>query len=99
MRTPAPCWRTEVCSVGVETTAGQLGVANTVNSPVDTERRVDLGGPALSIAAGGIQAAQSSPAPISWCVGDGADGKLGYGNTSNIGDDETPRSVGPVPLF
>jgi alpha-tubulin suppressor-like RCC1 family protein len=32
------------------------------------------------------------------CWGDGADGRLGYGNTATIGDDETPGSVAPVDL-
>ncbi len=32
------------------------------------------------------------------CWGYGGDGQLGYGNTDNIGDDETPGSVGPVDL-
>ncbi len=32
------------------------------------------------------------------CFGNGADGKLGYGNTQTIGDDETPASAGDVDL-
>jgi alpha-tubulin suppressor-like RCC1 family protein len=32
------------------------------------------------------------------CWGHGTEGALGYGNTNNIGDDETPASVGPVDL-
>ena len=32
------------------------------------------------------------------CWGFGADGRLGYGNTSSIGDDESPRSAGAVDL-
>ena len=32
------------------------------------------------------------------CWGLGTSGQLGYGNTSNIGDDETPGSAGPVDL-
>jgi alpha-tubulin suppressor-like RCC1 family protein len=31
------------------------------------------------------------------CWGNGSDGQLGYGNTNNVGDDETPASVGDVP--
>ena len=32
------------------------------------------------------------------CWGQGGGGELGYGNTTTIGDDETPGSVGPVDL-
>ncbi len=32
------------------------------------------------------------------CWGFGGDGRLGYGNTDSIGDNETPGSVGPVKL-
>ncbi len=32
------------------------------------------------------------------CWGYGGDGRLGYGNTSNVGDKQTPGSVGPVDL-
>jgi hypothetical protein len=32
------------------------------------------------------------------CWGYGADGRLGYGNTSNVGDSQTPGSAGPVNL-
>jgi cysteine-rich repeat protein len=32
------------------------------------------------------------------CWGEGSDGALGYGNTFDIGDDETPASAGPVPV-
>ncbi len=32
------------------------------------------------------------------CWGYGANGRLGYGNTENVGDDETPATAGPVDL-
>ena len=32
------------------------------------------------------------------CWGNGANGRLGYGSTSNVGDVQTPASVGPVDL-
>ena len=32
------------------------------------------------------------------CWGEASDGRLGYGNEDDIGDDETPDTVGPVPL-
>jgi alpha-tubulin suppressor-like RCC1 family protein len=34
-----------------------------------------------------------------YCWGLGLDGRLGYGNEASIGDDESPASVGPVPLL
>jgi hypothetical protein len=33
------------------------------------------------------------------CWGYGDDGKLGYGNTSDIGDDEVPALAGNVPVL
>lgn len=33
-----------------------------------------------------------------YCWGENYYGQLGYGNTANVGDDETPASVGPVDL-
>jgi len=33
------------------------------------------------------------------CWGENYDGQLGYGHPDNIGDDESPVSAGPVPLF
>ena len=33
------------------------------------------------------------------CWGDASNGRLGYGSSGDIGDDETPASVGPVQLF
>jgi hypothetical protein len=33
------------------------------------------------------------------CWGDAGFGQLGYANTVDIGDDETPASAGDVPLF
>ncbi|NJK32689.1 MAG: chromosome condensation regulator, partial [Deltaproteobacteria bacterium] len=33
-----------------------------------------------------------------YCFGEGLYGKLGYGSTENIGDDEWPSEAGPVPL-
>ncbi len=32
------------------------------------------------------------------CWGRGTSGQLGYGNEDNVGDDETPESVGATPV-
>jgi hypothetical protein len=32
------------------------------------------------------------------CWGEGGDGQLGYGNTNDIGDDESPAAAGDVSL-
>lgn len=59
---------------------------------------VDVGGTVVQ-----IDAAQSHTCAVLdtgavRCWGDGFQGKLGYGNTNNVGDDETPASIDPVNL-
>jgi cysteine-rich repeat protein len=83
---------------------GRLGLGNTLNigddETPDSAAIVSLGGPVQSIStsstanfacalltSGGVR-----------CWGSGSSGRLGYGNTNNIGDDELPSSVGPVSL-
>ena len=88
---------------------GQLGYGNRV--PIgDTETPgsvgpVDLGGrKAIAISAGGNQLASEGHTCAVLdngtvrCWGSGVFGQLGYGNTTSIGDNETPGSVGPVDL-
>ncbi len=84
-------------------TDGQLGYGNTdVIGDDETPYSagdVDVGGPVLQLAAG-----DSHTCALMWsgavrCWGLGIDGRLGYGNTATIGDDETPSSAGDVPLF
>ena len=91
---------------------GQLGYGNTTTYGDDSGETpaaagpVDLGGAtAVAIAAGG------SPSPSEYshtcvilntgqvkCWGSGFQGRLGYGNTTDIGDTETPAAVGVVDL-
>ncbi|MBK8293864.1 MAG: DUF11 domain-containing protein [Solirubrobacterales bacterium] len=83
---------------------GQLGYGNT-NSIGDNESPasagpVDLGAgrTAVALTAGDIHTCALLDNGTVRCWGSGASGKLGYGNTSDIGDDETPGTVGPVDL-
>jgi cysteine-rich repeat protein len=83
---------------------GQLGYGNTDNIG-DNElllgvAPVELGGPASQISAGGEHTcALRADTNELYCWGYNANGELGYGNTDNVGDDEQPLDVGPVPLF
>ncbi len=83
---------------------GQLGYGNTENigdgETPGSVGPVDLGAGRTAVA---ISAGQSHTCAILdtgevLCWGYGASGRLGYGNTENIGDGETPGSVGPVDL-
>jgi alpha-tubulin suppressor-like RCC1 family protein len=83
---------------------GQLGYGNTDNvgdsaSPA-TAGPVDLGAgrTALAISAGEAHTCAILDDRSVRCWGYNFYGQLGYGNTNNIGDDETPASVSPVDL-
>ncbi len=83
---------------------GNLGYANTKNigdnktpgavGPVD----LGPGRTAKAITAGQRHTCALLDNGSVRCWGYGLDGRLGYGNTDSIGDDETPGSVGPVDL-
>ena len=83
---------------------GQLGYGNTTTIG-DTESPADAG--PVDLGAGRFATAISSGANHTCavlddgtvrCWGEGASGRLGYGNTTTIGDTETPGTVGPVDL-
>ncbi len=82
--------------------SGELGQGNTNpigdNEVPATLPSIDLGGKALAISSGDnfVCALLESKEAICW--GNNSSGQLGYGNTTNIGDDETPASVGPLDL-
>jgi alpha-tubulin suppressor-like RCC1 family protein len=82
---------------------GRLGYASTANVG-DNETPgsvgpVNLGGKtAVSVSAGNAHTCAVLADGTVRCWGDGASGRLGYGNTTTIGDTETPGSVGPVSL-
>lgn len=83
---------------------GQLGLGHTEdvgdNETPASVPAVQIGGPgtAVAIATGSaFTCALRSDAQVI-CWGIGTEGRLGYGNTSTIGDDEHPSAAGPVDL-
>lgn len=83
---------------------GSLGYGNTNNigdnEPPSIVAPVNLGGPAKQIDTG-IGARHTCAVLENGdvvCWGEGEDGKLGYGTTTNIGDNESPSAAGPVSL-
>ena len=79
---------------------GRLGYGNTTsigdNETPATAGDVDVGGTVTQIAAGFRYTCALLDTGVVRCWGSGANGSLGYGNTTNIGDDETPASAGDV---
>ena len=80
--------------------AGNLGYGNT-NNIGDNETPasagdVNVGGTVTQISAGDRWTCALLSIGNVRCWGEGLDGKLGYGNTNNIGDNETPASAGDV---
>ena len=84
--------------------SGQLGYGNTANVGDDeaagASGAVDLGAgrTATAISAGDFHTCALLDDGSVRCWGFGANGRLGYGNTQTIGDDETPASAGAVNL-
>lgn len=82
---------------------GRLGYAST-SSVGDNEAPgsvgpVDLGGrKATAISAGSDSTCARLDDGSVRCWGEGANGRLGYCDTTTVGDDETPGSAGPVDL-
>ena len=60
---------------------------------------VYIGGTAVHITAGAGHSCALLATGAVRCWGAGLTGCLGYGNTEDIGDDETPASAGDVPVF
>ncbi len=82
---------------------GQLGHVNT-NDIGDNETPasagdIDLGGAVARIIAGEYHTCALLKVGGVRCFGDNRYGKLGYGNTNDVGDDETPASAGDVSVF
>ena len=80
---------------------GQLGYGNTTNvgDSMDPASAgdVNVGGPVVQLAAGDRHTCALLYTGAIRCWGYGASGRLGYGNTDSIGDNEDPASAGDVP--
>jgi alpha-tubulin suppressor-like RCC1 family protein len=89
------CWGTNF--------VGQLGHGNTVTIGDDelpsSVSTVDVGAPVTRIATGHWHTCALLDIGSLRCWGAGDDGRLGYGNTSDIGDNEAPQDAGDVPIF
>ena len=83
-------------------TVGRLGYGNTNNIGDDelpsSAGNVDVGGKVKKLAAGDTHTCALLETGNVRCWGLGENGRLGYGNTENIGDNETPSSAGDVPV-
>lgn len=82
--------------------SGELGYGNT-NDVGDYETPaatgdVDLGGPVAHIQVGFLHVCATLIGGRVRCWGRGSTGALGYGNSNDVGDDETPASAGDVKL-
>ena len=85
-------------------TSGRLGYASQASIGDDEVPRsagpvdLGLGRTARAIAAGTLHTCAILDDGTVRCWGSGASGRLGYGTTDDIGDDETPAAAGPVNL-
>jgi cysteine-rich repeat protein len=88
------CWGNDL--------GGRLGYANGNvigdNETPASAGDVAVGGTVVQIAAGDAHTCALLDTGAVRCWGRGYSGRLGYGNTNNIGDNETPTSVGDVPV-
>lgn len=81
---------------------GQLGYGDTDaigdNELAAAAGDVPLGGTAIALTAGSNHTCALLETGTVRCWGHGGFGELGYGETDNVGDDETPASAGDVPV-
>jgi alpha-tubulin suppressor-like RCC1 family protein len=72
---------------------GQLGAGNTTTQTADSGPGVDIGGTVVQLASSWEHTCALLAEGTIRCWGSGARGQLGYGNTQNVGDDETPARL------
>lgn len=80
---------------------GQLGTGNVMDVGDDetpASATIELGGLGTHVDVGFLNVCATLETGAVRCWGRGATGELGYGNTNDIGDDETPASAGDVQL-
>ncbi len=81
-------------------TQGELGIlfSGTIgdDETPSSVAPIDLGGQAVRLATGSAHSCVVLDTGAVRCWGQGGAGRLGYGNVQNVGDDETPDSVGDV---
>lgn len=83
-----------------EASSGQLGYGNVTSLTVPLTVDVNLGGTLVVLLSAGVDhnCAVLEDGKLR-CWGRNDHGQLGYGNTENIGDNELPSSIIPVPLL
>ncbi len=83
-------------------TSGRLGYSNTAsigdNETAGSGGIINVGPTAVGIAAGGSHSCATLSNGTARCWGLASSGQLGYANTEDIGDNETPVLVGPISL-
>ena len=81
---------------------GRLGYGNEhpigVDEPVSAAGEVDVGGQVEQLVAGASHTCALLDNGKVRCWGNGEHGRLGYGNTSCIGDDEPPSAAGDIDM-
>ena len=68
------------------------------DEPASAAGFLDLGAPAVQLVIGIAHVCVIHDDGALRCFGRNLEGQLGYGNIANIGDDELPSAVGPVPV-
>jgi alpha-tubulin suppressor-like RCC1 family protein len=85
------CWNNGFEGLGVD-------VDGEGDRPVSEPPRVELPAATLSLTVSSSAVCTITVDSELYCWGDNSSGQLGYGNTDDVGDDETPLEVGPVDL-
>ncbi len=81
---------------------GRTGAGNEIDlgddEPASVGDFIDVADPVTSILTGIGHTCVVHPDSTVRCFGRNTEGELGYGDTINVGDNETPGSVDPIPL-